>query len=104
LAKPTTADWSLSANVYSVLLKDSFVQGGAQKLEGCSSVLASDLVWEYIGMHKELIYCGVFLLLPFGPSAGQNASNTGVAPGILSILPLLPSLKNTFEYSDPGGR
>jgi len=54
-------------------------------------------------MQKELIYCGVFLLSPFRPSAGQNASNTGWGGGnILSILPLLPSHKNTFECSDPG--
>jgi hypothetical protein len=53
---------------------------------------------------RELIYCGVFLLLPFGPSAGQNASNTVWGGIILSILPLLSSHKNTFEYSNPGGR
>jgi hypothetical protein len=28
-------------------------------------------------MQRELIYCGVFLLLPFEPSAGQNATQGG---------------------------
>jgi hypothetical protein len=53
-------------------------------------------------MQRELIYCGVFLLLPFEPSAGQNATQGGA--GYSVDFTTVTISQNTFEDSDPGGR
>ena len=56
-------------------------------------------------MQKELIYCGVLLLLPSDQALDRMQATQGGAGGnILSILPLLAISQNTFECSDPGGR
>jgi hypothetical protein len=90
LAKSTTTDWSLSANVYSLLflllLKDRFLHDGAQKLEGCSSVVASDLIGVHWYAKGAGLLFGVFLLLPFEPKRWTECKQHRVGRGILSIF------------------
>jgi hypothetical protein len=50
----------------------------------------------------DLLWC--FSVVAHSDQALDRMQATQDGVDILSILPLLPSHKNTFEYSDPGGR
>ena len=62
-------------------------------------------VGEYIGVCKggaDLLWC--FSVVAIRTKRWTECKATQGGADVLSILPLLPSHKNTLECSDPGGR